>query len=52
MTEQPDNPSPRLKPDATPKKLWVEPEIDITPATETRGATPNPFSVDGVTSTS
>jgi hypothetical protein len=35
MTRQPDKPSPEAKPDATAKKKWVEPEIEIVPATET-----------------
>jgi hypothetical protein len=35
MNRQPDNPSPEAKPDATEKKKWVEPEIEIVPAAET-----------------
>jgi hypothetical protein len=40
MTERPDNPSRQITPDARPKKQWVDPEIEIVPASETSlGAT-------------
>jgi len=37
MTEPPDNPSPQITPDARSKKQWVEPEIEVLPASETGG---------------
>ena len=37
MTKRPENPSPETKPDATAKKQWVEPEIEVLPASETSG---------------
>ena len=37
MSERPDNPSPQITPDATAKKQWVEPEIEVLPAFETSG---------------
>jgi hypothetical protein len=37
MIERPDNPSRQITPDARPKKQWVEPEIEVLPASETDG---------------
>jgi hypothetical protein len=42
MIERSDNPSPETKPDATAKKPWVDPEIEVLPATEAEAGPPGP----------
>jgi hypothetical protein len=42
MTERPDNQSPETKSDAAAKKQWIEPEMDVVPASDT-GAFGNPL---------